>query len=261
MAGTVIRDEPAEGVVRLKISNPNKRGALDHPILDELANKLPSTDEARCLILTGEDKIFSAGYDIGDIPEAVFAEEAEKLIAHPFAAALEGLDRCEVPIVAAITGHAVGGGLEIALACDLRIAEPTARFGMPPAKLGLVYSHTGLRRFIDAVGVPRTRELFLLGRRIDAQTAHHWGLVNEISAEGGVAEQAVAMAVELVNNAPLSIRGNKRILRELASAAGELEPGVEQELLELRRACFSSADFREGVSAFTERREARFEGR
>ena len=236
MPGQVLRDEPAEGVVRLKISNPEKRGALDHPILDELANQLPGVEEARCLILTGDGPIFSAGYDIGDIPEAVFAEEAEKLIAHPFAAALEGLDRCEVPIVAAIGGHAVGGGLEIALACDLRITEPTARFGMPPAKLGLVYSHTGLRRFIDAIGVPRTRELFLLGRRINAETAHAWGLVNEVSAKGEAGDQAVAMAVELAANAPLSIRGNKRILRELARAAGELDPEVEQELIELRRA-------------------------
>ncbi|CAB4876317.1 MAG: enoyl-CoA hydratase [Actinobacteria bacterium] len=259
MAGQVTREDLDHGVVRLTISNPGKRNALDHPILDSLANDLVDID-ARCLILTGEGPIFSAGYDIGDIPEAVFAEEAEKLIAHPFASALEGLDRCEIPIVAAISGHAIGGGLEIALACDLRIAEPSAKFGMPPAKLGLVYSHTGLRRFIDAVGVPRTRELFLLGRRIDAQTALHWGLINEICPEGTVADQAYAMAVELANNAPLSISGNKRILRELESAAGELDPKVEEELLALRRACFSSGDFREGVAAFAERRDARFMG-
>jgi enoyl-CoA hydratase/carnithine racemase len=133
-------------------------------------------------------------------------------------------------------------------------------FGMPPAKLGLVYSHTGLRRFIDAVGVPRTRELFLLGRRITAERALDWGLVNEVTAEGGVAEAAVEMAKELAGNAPLSIKGNKRILRELATAAAELDPKVEQELIELRRACFSSADFREGVSAFAERRPAQFKG-
>jgi len=260
MAGAVVRDEPAEGIVRLTISNPDKRGALDHPILDALANEIPGPDEARAVILTGEGKMFSAGYDIGDIPEEVFAEEAEKLIAHPFASALEGLDRCQVPVVAAITGHAIGGGLEIALACDLRITAPEARFGMPPAKLGLVYSHTGLRRFIDAIGEPRTRELFLLGRRIDSQTALQWGLVNEIAREGEVAQAAIEMAKELAANAPLSIRGNKRILRELAIAAGELEPEIEEEMLELRRACFSSADFREGVAAFAERREADFKG-
>jgi len=259
MAGQVLRDEPAEGIVRLTIANPEKRGAMDHPILEALAQELPNIDAA-CLILTGTGPVFSAGYDIGDIPEEVFATEAEKLIAHPFAAAMTGLDRCEIPIIAAINGHAIGGGLEVALGCDLRISDPRAMFGMPPAKLGLVYSHTGLRRFIDAVGVPRTRELFLLGRRITAERALDWGLVNEVTAEGGVAEAAVEMAKEIAGNAPLSIKGNKRILRELATAAAELDPKVEQELIELRRACFSSADFREGVAAFAERRPAQFKG-
>lgn len=260
MAGQLLRDEPAEGIVRLTISNPEKRGALDHPILDALAEEVPQIDAA-CLILTGDGPIFSAGYDIGDIPESVFAEEAEKLVAHPFAAALAGLDSCEIPIIAAINGHAIGGGLEVALACDLRISEPSAMFGMPPAKLGLVYSHTGLRRFIDAIGVPRTRELFLLGRRIDADRALDWGLVNEVSDAGKVGDVALEMAKELAGNAPLSIAGNKRILRELAAAAAELDPEVEEEMLALRRACFSSADFREGVMAFAERRPARFQGR
>jgi enoyl-CoA hydratase/carnithine racemase len=259
MAGQVLRDEPADGIVRLTITNPEKRGAMDHPILEALAQELPNIDAA-CLILTGTGPVFSAGYDIGDIPEEVFATEAEKLIAHPFAAAMAGLDRCEIPIIAAINGHAIGGGLEVALGCDLRISDPRAMFGMPPAKLGLVYSHTGLRRFIDAVGVPRTRELFLLGRRITAERALDWGLVNEVTAEGAVAGAAVEMAKELAGNAPLSIKGNKRILRELATAAAELDPKVEQELIDLRRACFSSADFREGVAAFAERRPAHFKG-
>ncbi|MEI6447368.1 MAG: enoyl-CoA hydratase-related protein [Actinomycetes bacterium] len=260
MAGRLIREDLDGGIVRLTISNPDKRGALDHPILDSLAEELPRI-EASCLILTGDGPIFSAGYDIGDIPEEVFAEEAEKIIAHPFAAALEGLDSCEVPIVAAINGPAIGGGLEVALACDLRITAPEAKFGMPPAKLGLVYSHTGLRRFIDAVGVPRTRELFLLGRRIDAERALDWGLVNEIAEPGSLEDTALAMARELAANAPLSIRGNKRILRELEAAAGSLDPDVERELVALRKSCFSSEDFREGVRAFAERRSPEFKGR
>src|SRR5581483_3900356 len=86
--GRVVIDEPAPGIARLTISNPGKRGALDHPILDAFAQQLPQLD-ARCVVITGEDAIFSAGYDIGDLPDSVFADEAEKLIAHPFAAAID----------------------------------------------------------------------------------------------------------------------------------------------------------------------------
>lgn len=258
--GRLIVDEPAPGVARLRISNPAKRGALDHAILDAIAGTLPGLD-ARCVVLTGDGPVFSAGYDIADIPDEVFARDAERLVAHPFTAALEALDDHPWPTVAALNGHAIGGGLELSLACDLRIADPAARLGMPPAKLGLVYSHTGLRRFVDAIGFPRTRELFLLGRRIDAAAALSWGLLNEVAEEGGLEAAALALAGELAANAPLSLTGNKRILRELDRAGGRLDPGVEDELVALREACFSSADFREGVRAFAERRAPRWTGR
>ncbi len=134
-------------------------------------------DGARCIVITGSAGMFSSGYDIGEIPPELFAVEAEKLVAHPFSAALAALDEAEVPTLAALCGSAIGGGLELALGCDLRIASERITLGMPPAKLGLIYSHTGLRRFLDAIGEPRTRELFLLGRYIDAPTALSWGLV------------------------------------------------------------------------------------
>ena len=169
MPGTLSSDRPAEGVLRLRFANESKRGALDHAILDGIAEAV-SGAEADCILLTGEGRWFSSGYDIGDIPDDVFAVEAEKLVAHPFTGALEALDATDIPTVCAINGPAIGGGLELALACDLRFAADDVSFGMPPAKLGLVYSHTGIRRFIDAIGAPRTRELFLVGRRIDAPT-------------------------------------------------------------------------------------------
>ena len=111
---------------------------------------------------------------------------------------------------------------------------------MPPAKLGLVYSHTGLRRFLDAIGAARTRELFLLGRYIDADTALAWGLVNRVAAAEELELQALELAAELAGNAPLSQRGNKRVIAALLAAEGELAPDVEEELIELRRASFAS---------------------
>jgi enoyl-CoA hydratase/carnithine racemase len=260
MPGQLHIDTPADGVLRLTISNPAKRNALDHTILDGIAHAVREAD-ARCILLTGEHGMFSSGYDIGDIPEDVFAEKAEKLVAHPFTSAIDALDATDVPTIAALPGHTIGGGLELALACDLRIAADGIKLGMPPAKLGLVYSHTGLRRFIDTVGVARTRELFLLGRTIDARTALTWGLVSELALSVDLEEASLAMAGELAANAPLSVRGNKRVLRELVRARGVLDPVTEQELIALRQACFASEDFREGVRAFAEKRPARWRGR
>jgi enoyl-CoA hydratase/carnithine racemase len=259
-SGRLLTDTPAEGVLRLTISNPDKRNALDHAILDGIAHAVREAD-ARCIVLTGEHGMFSSGYDIGDIPEDVFAEHAEKLVAHPFTSALDALDATDLPTIAALPGHTIGGGLELALACDLRIAADGIKLGMPPAKLGLVYSHTGLRRFIDIVGVARTRELFLLGRNIEARRALDWGLVNDVVIGPDLQETALGWATELVANAPLSVQGNKRVIRELLRAEGELDPDVERELIALREACFASEDMKEGVRAFGEKRPARWQGR
>lgn len=262
MPGELLHDAPADGVLRLQISNPEKRGALDHAILDAIAAAAADPpDGVRCLVLTGSGRHFSSGYDIGDIPEDVFAVEAEKLVAHPFTGALEALDACDLPVVCAINGPAIGGGLELALACDLRIAAHGTQFGMPPAKLGLVYSHTGIRRFIDVIGAARARELFLVGRRISAATALDWGLVNDVVGPDALESASLDWATELANNAPLSVRGNKRVFRELLRAEGSLAEQVQRELIALREACFSSEDMREGVRAFAEKREARWRGR
>jgi enoyl-CoA hydratase/carnithine racemase len=259
-SGRLLTDTPAEGVLRLTISNPAKRNALDHAILDGIAHAVREAD-TRCILLTGEHGMFSSGYDIGDIPEDVFADEAEKLVAHPFTSAIDALDATDLPTIAALPGHTIGGGLELALACDLRIAADGIKLGMPPAKLGLVYSHTGLRRFIDIIGVARTRELFLLGRNIQARRALDWGLVNEVVIGSDLEEVALDWARELAANAPLSVQGNKRVIRELLRAEAELDPDVEAELIALREACFASEDMKEGVRAFAEKRPARWQGR
>ncbi len=260
MAGELLIDRPADGVLRLAISNPTKRNALDHPILDAIAEAVAGHDAA-AIVLTGTDGMFSSGYDIGDIPEESFADDAEKLVAHPFTAALEALDACEVPTLAALPGHTIGGGLELALACDLRIAADTIQLGMPPARLGLVYSHTGLRRFLHAIGEPRTRQLFLTARNVDAATALSWGLVNEVVGSADLETVALDWAEDLAGGAPLAQRGNKRVLRALLDAEGDVPPDVEAELVALREASFASEDMREGVKAFGQKRPARWRGR
>ena len=126
---------------------------------------------------------------------------------------------------------------------------------MPPARLGLVYSHTGLRKFVDAIGAARTRELFFTARNISAQQAERWGLVSEVVPADELAGRAVEYAAEIAALAPLSQRGNKRVIGELLAAEGALDPETERELVELREACFRSDDFYEGVQAFAEKRK------
>ncbi len=264
--GKLLIDEPAAGVLRLTISNPAKRNALDHPILDAITATLeelsaPQSDaNTRCVLLTGAHGMFSAGYDIGEIPDEDFEERAERLVAHPFTQAIEALEAFPYPTLAALPGHTIGGGLELALSCDLRVAQGGIKLGMPPAKLGLVYSHTGLRRFIDAIGVPRTRELFLLGSYIDVETALAWGLVNRVAPAEELDALSLELAAQLAGNAPLAQTGNKRVIAALLRAEGRLSDDVEQELIELRRASFASQDLREGMRAFAERRIPRWRG-
>lgn len=261
MPGELIVDRPADGVLRLAISNPAKRNALDHEILAAITAELSELEDVHCVILTGHGGMFSSGYDIGELDPETFADEAEKLVAHPFCDALAALDALDVPTLAVLTGSTIGGGLELALACDLRLASDHIKLGMPPAKLGLVYSHTGLRRFIDAIGEPRTRELFLLGRYIDARTALTWGLVNWVVDEDELETNALELATQLAGNSPLSMAGNKRVLRELLHAEGALDPDVEREMLALRASSFHSQDLLEGVSAFTQKRTPSWKGR
>jgi enoyl-CoA hydratase/carnithine racemase len=258
--GKLLVDRPRGGVVRLTISNPAKRNALDHPILDAITASLQDlAGEARCLMITGAHGMFSAGYDIGEIPAEEFEERAERLVAHPFTEAIDALERFPYPTLAVLPGHTIGGGLELALSCDLRVAQDGIKLGMPPAKLGLVYSHTGLRRFLDAIGAARTRELFLLGQYIDVETALQWGLITRVSAPERLEQLALEIAAELAGNAPLSQVGNKRVIAALLAAEGTLDGEVEEELIELRRASFASRDMREGMRAFAERRAPRWQ--
>jgi enoyl-CoA hydratase/carnithine racemase len=262
-SGKLVLDRPAEAVARLTIDNPERRNALDHEILDALAETLPRLDrgiETRCLLITGAPPVFSAGYDISAIPSETFERDAEALVAHPFHAAMEALVHHPWPTVAAINGHCIGGGLELAITCDLRIATAEAKLGMPPVKLGLVYGHTGLRKFLDTIGLARTKELFLTGRNFEAARAAEIGLVHEVVPEAQLEQTAVALAAEIAANAPLSMRGNKSAI-DLLTASPILSPQQEAGLIALRESCFASEDLREGIEAFAEKRKPEWKGR
>ena len=207
-------------------------------MLDALAEALPELAEGietRCVVITGTGRAFSAGYDIGAIPEQIASSsDAEALVAHPFHAAMEAVSAHPYPVVAAINGHCLGGGLELAVRCDLRICAAGAKLGMPPAKLGLIYGHTGLERFIDVVGVaaharalPHRPQPRRRARRADRARQR---VVADERARGALRSSSPA---EIAANAPLSMTGNKRAIETLARFP-RLTAEQERELIELR---------------------------
>jgi enoyl-CoA hydratase/carnithine racemase len=204
------------------------------------------------------DEAFSSGFDLAEIglvsARGDRPDEAVERVA-------DALDRVPCPTVAFLNGSAFGGGFELAVTCDLRVACEGVRLGMPPAKLGVVYPEGGLRRFADLVGAARTRELFFTGRPIDSATALAWGLVNRVAAPADAEAVALALAGEIAANAPLAVRGMKRILRLLEGAHERaLSDGERAEIAAWRRRAFESADIGEGRAAWEERRLPRFRG-
>ena len=245
----------------LEISNLAKRNALDFQALEELgaACDAAGRDGVRCLVLRGAgDEAFSSGFDLAEIAllsaRGERPDEAVERVA-------DALDRVPCPTVAFLNGSAFGGGLELAVTCNLRVAREGVRLGMPPAKLGVVYPEGGLRRFTDLVGAARTRELFFTGRPIDAATALAWGLVNEVVVPAEAEANALALADEIAANAPLAVRGMKRILRLIEGAHERALSDAERtEIAMWRRSAFESADIAEGRAAWEEKRPPRFRG-
>ena len=256
-----VRAEDRGAVRVLVVDNPAKRNALDFQALEEIeeACARAETDGVRCLLLRGAgDEAFSSGFDLaemaltsrrGDRPDEAVERTADTLAALP------------CPTVAFLNGFAFGGGFELAVTCDLRVACAGVKLAMTPAKLGVVYPEGGLRRFADLVGSARARELFFVGRTIDAETALAWGLVNRVAPPATAEADALALADEIAGNAPLAVRGMKRILRLLeATHERSLSDGERDEIAGLRRRAFESADLREGRRAWEERRAPRFRG-
>ena len=258
-SGKLVLDEPRARVSRVTIRHTAKRGMLDQEILDALAAVLP-TLEAQCVIITGKGSYFSAGYDIGALHLPSPHGAADGLIAHPSNAALEAIERYPYPVLAALNGHTFGGGLELAMACDLRVASRTADFAMTPGKLGIVYSHTGLRRFLDVCGLASTNELFFVASPIDAGHALEMGLLNRVVDAGYFEAAILSIAAQIASTAPLALAGHKRAIRTLRAELARLPGQVEQELIDLSVSGVRSADFSEAQRAFAEKRRPRWRG-
>jgi enoyl-CoA hydratase/carnithine racemase len=249
-----------DGALVARIANEGRANALDDAILDDLVSLLegPRAAAARVVLLAGAgERHFSAGLDLGDRGAeelAAFLQEGERRLGR----AARAIAGAPVPVIGVLNGAAFGGALELAIACDWRIARRGARLGMPAARLGVVYAADGLRRFVAAMGPARTRRLFLTGTPVDADEALRIGLVDEVVDEDGLWDAARAAAAEVARAAPLAVAGTRAIVRAIEDGADA--DAVDAAADGWRARAFASQDLREGLRAFRERRPPGFRG-
>ena len=245
----------------LTFNNPERRNAMSLDMWREASTVLESfatNPDVRVVVLTGAGgKAFVSGADISKFESERGSSEAVAV----YGAAVERLQRVLVdhpkPTVAMIRGYCIGGGINIAIACDMRICDQSSRFGIPAAKLGLGYGRSSLRLLLDLVSPQFVHELIFTARHVDAAEAFHMGLVNRVVPDGGIEAYVGGLAETIAANAPLTIRATKRAVRELLGDASG-EDGAASELLVQQ--CFDSADYQEGRRAFLEKRTPRFTG-
>jgi enoyl-CoA hydratase len=261
--GEFIRTELDGSVAVVTIDHPPVN-ALSAPLLEELeteVDRLDGDDAVRAIVLVGAgERAFVAGADISEFPSLreAAAEAQESGSARGIQKLGHRMDAARTPFVAAIHGFCLGGGLEVAMCCDIRVASEDAQLGQPEIKLGLIPGGGGTQRLPRLVGVGHALLLNLTGDFIDAKTAYEWGLVEKVVPREELRETALGIAQAIAARSPVSVG----ILRELARTTRDLplEEGLRREADGFRR-CLESEDGAEGVAAFIEKREPQFTGR
>ncbi len=250
--------EPASGVALLTIDRPEALNAVSFAVLGELVAALRILDAdatCRCVVLTGSGaRAFAAGADIRELA----GQTPESLRAGPDFARWDELREIGLPIVAAVRGYALGGGCELAMACDLIVAAEDAQFGQPEIKLGVIPGAGGTQRLTRAIGKARAMEMILTGRSIGAREAEAAGLVNLVVPAEETLDRALALAGQIAAMAPLAVRAAKAMVNRAYETA--LTSGLADE----RRAffeLFATDDQSEGMAAFTEKRAPTWRGR
>jgi enoyl-CoA hydratase len=241
----------------LRLNSPETRNALSAAMREHLIGELERVDadpEVRCIVIAGSEKVFAAGADI----KAMAVRSTDEPPDPESAAFWPRLAAIETPIVAAVSGYALGGGCELAIACDMVVADDGARFGQPETTLGIIPGGGGTQRLTRAIGKQRAMEYVLTGRHFDAGMATHWGLVNKVVGKGAWLTEAVELARIVAERAPLATRLAKRAV--LAAEQQGLDDGLRTERALFDRA-MASEDRVEGMQAFLEKREPDFQGR
>jgi enoyl-CoA hydratase/carnithine racemase len=244
-------------VALCRLNRPEARNALSPELMEELASAVESFDsdpDVRCVVIAGSDQAFASGADIAALRDRTFEES----LRHPATAFWRRLAASRTPLVAAVSGFALGGGCELALLCDLIVASETAEFGQPEITLGIIPGGGGTQRLARVIGKQRAMELVLTGRRIDAAEAMRLGLVNEVAGEGEWLARALELAGRIASRPPIATRLAKQAV--LAAEESGLSAGIEHER-RLYELAMATEDRIEGMDAFLGKRRPNFKGR
>jgi enoyl-CoA hydratase/carnithine racemase len=244
-------------VALLRLNRPEARNALSPEMMAEIAGELERLDPdpaVRCIVIAGSDEVFAAGADIRAMSERTF----EEALRHPAASFWRRVAAIKTPLVAAVSGYALGGGCELALVCDMIVASDTALFGQPEITLGIIPGGGGTQRLTRVLGKQRAMEYVLTGRRFDAGMAMQWGLVNQVVGKNNWLTEAVELARTVSERPPIAARLGKQAV--LAAEETGLSAGLENER-RLYELAMATEDRVEGMQAFLEKREPKFEGR
>jgi enoyl-CoA hydratase/carnithine racemase len=256
-ASPPVAAERRETVGLARLNRPESRNALSADLMDGLAAVLEAWDTepgVRCIVIAGGEEVFAAGGDI----KSMAARSFQDALVTPTVRFWPRLAAVRTPLVAAVSGYALGGGCELALACDMVVASETAEFGQPEITLGIIPGGGGTQRLTRVMGKQRAMELVLTGRRIDAREAYALGIVNAVAPRRRWLEQAIELAEVVARRPPLAVR----LAKEAVLAADETPLGsglqYERRLYEL---AMGTEDRVEGMQAFIEKRKAEFKGR
>lgn len=252
--------EVEDGVATVTLNRPEELNAIDANMREDfarLSEALTTARDVRVVIFTGSGRAFSSGGSVSHF-EKDWNTDAFRAESHRLSSFFTSLEMLEKPVIAALNGIATGAGLQLAMACDLRIAAETARLGFREHWLGLIPGHGGATRLVKLIGLSRAKEIYFAGDLLDAREAHRLGLVNRLVLEGKAVAEAKRVARDLARRAPHAIGLTKQLLN--AAVDVDLQRGLQLEAL-AQSIAIKTDDHREGVSAFREKRSPKFEGK